>query len=87
MNNLLAEVHNSFQVFVSNFLLCKTYIALSQAPGKAGRAVALGQFDFVEHSPDFVRLERGVIKKIDKIFDGPLEVDVVFPEGVVGVDE
>src|ERR1700686_5858530 len=47
-------------------------------------AVAL---DVVEHLTHPFRRELVMIQKRDEASDGPLEVDVVFPERVVGVDE
>jgi hypothetical protein len=87
MDNLFAKVRNSFQVFRPGLSLCETYVTLAQAPGKAGRTIALGQFNFVEHNPDFLRRERRMIKKVNELFNGPLEVNVVLPEGVISVDQ
>src|SRR5205085_7551822 len=56
-----------------------------------GRAVAVnpgvGVFDLVEHGPDVDGRHGGVREKTGELLEGALEVDVVLPEGVVGVDD
>jgi hypothetical protein len=41
----------------------------------------------IEHFADLLGRELVVIEKRDEAANGPLEVDVVLPERVVGVDE
>ena len=59
--------------------------------GEAGEAVAVGEdgfaLDGVEGLADFGGGVLVVVEIADERGDGALEVDVVFPEGVVGVDE
>jgi hypothetical protein len=46
-----------------------------------------GVFDAVEMAADFFGCVDAVIEVRDKAGNGALEIDVVLPEGVVGVDE
>jgi hypothetical protein len=62
-----------------------------EGAAEAAQAVALGEdscvLDTVEVAADLFGGVDAVIEVGDEAGDGALEVDVVFPEGVVGVDE
>jgi epoxyqueuosine reductase len=64
---------------------------LLQVASEVGRAVAVNldvlKLDFVEHVADFPRGEMGVIQDLDELLEGLLEVDVVLPQRVVGIDQ
>ncbi len=59
--------------------------------GEAGEAIAVRKDGFALHSVEglahFGGRVRVVIQIADEGSDGALEVDIVFPEGVVGIDE
>ena len=59
--------------------------------GEAVQAIAVRHdafpLDIVEHFTDLLRREFVMVQKRDELGDGPLEVDIVLPERVVGVDE
>ena len=69
----------------------KALEAGDQRAAEAGEAVAVGEdgfaLDFVELLADLLGGVFVVVEVGDEGGDGALEVDVVFPEGVVGVDE
>jgi hypothetical protein len=43
--------------------------------------------DIIQHSTNLIRREFVVIQERDKARDGALEIDIVLPKRVVGVDE
>src|SRR5690349_23729549 len=47
----------------------------------------VGYFDLVEHRPYFVGRETGMAEILAKFIKRFFEVDVVFPKGIVGVDD
>ena len=65
--------------------------AADQGLAEALEAVAVGAdggvLDAVEALADLLRRELAVVEVGDESGDGPLEVDIVLPKGVVGVDE
>src|SRR5215472_17123250 len=62
-----------------------------QSVREAGEAVTVLDdafaFDIVEHCANLLGCELVVVQEFDEAGDGTLEVDVVLPERVVGVDE
>ena len=66
-------------------------VALRQVAPEIQRAVAvgllIGEFDFIQHGADLLGAKRRVAEELDELLEGPLEVDVVLPEGVVGVED
>ena len=58
---------------------------------EAFEAVAVGSYggvlDVVEVFADLLRGELAMVEEGDEAGDGAFEVDVVFPQGIVGVDE
>ena len=47
----------------------------------------VGLLDLVKDGPRLFPRQRRMGQEIEKILNGPLEVDVVLPEGVVGVED
>ena len=43
--------------------------------------------DFIQHRPHFYRRHAGVRQEIAKLVERTLEVDIVLPQRVVGVDD
>jgi hypothetical protein len=77
--------------FLGNRLNRKPFEADHQRNGEAVHPVAMLldvlPFNVVQHMPDFVGSVLVVVEKGNEIGDCPLEVDIVFPERVIGVDE
>jgi len=48
---------------------------------------AVGGFDLVQHGADLARPETGVAEERHEFLEGGLEVDVVLPKRIVGVDD
>ena len=48
---------------------------------------AIQPFDFIERDPHLFTAQCGVGQEIDEVLNRLFEVDVVFPEGVVTVDD
>jgi hypothetical protein len=73
------------------FRIRQTLEAGDEGLAKAGDSVAVGEdglaLDFVEFEADFVGRIFVVAEAGDEGGDGALEKDVVFPEGVVGVEK
>ena len=69
----------------------ETFEAGDEGAREAGQPVAVREdgfaFDCVEGLADFSGRILVMIEVADECGDGAFEVDVVFPEGVVGVDE
>src|SRR5215467_13108385 len=69
----------------------QTLEGIDQRIGKAVEAVSVLDdtfaLDVIEDFANLLRREFVVIKEFDEARDGALEVDVVLPEGVVGVDK
>lgn len=66
-------------------------ITLGHVAAEVGGSVAVsadvGQLDFIKDGADFGRSESGMIEEGAELLEGALEVDIVLPEGVVGVDQ
>src|SRR5258708_7293034 len=65
-------------------------IRLLQVAAEVDRSVPVNlrvrQLDFVEHFAHLRGCQRGVVQKVHEIVEGPLEIDVVLPQRVVGVE-
>ena len=74
-----------------DFSLGQSLIGFAQVASKGGGAIAMDAavepLDFVEGGTHLLPAERRVREKVDEVLDGLLEVDVVFPQGVVAVDD
>ena len=85
------EAADAVAFFFGDGLGAEALKAVDERTGEAGEAVAVGEDGFalagVEGLADFGGGVLVVIEIADEGGDGALEVDVVFPEGVVGVDE
>src|SRR5258708_2729838 len=66
-------------------------VALAQVAGEVQRAVAVDlvvdPLNLIQHVAHFARRELGVAQEIRELFKRALEVDVVFPQGIVGVED
>src|SRR3954452_15377178 len=89
--DLLGEPEDHPEIVLPDLALGEVPVALLEVAPEIGGAVAMelrvGGFHFVEDVANLVGPERGVIQVIDEVVEGALEVDVVFPERVVGVDD
>jgi hypothetical protein len=69
----------------------EAFECIDKSVGKAVEAVSVLHdafaLDIIEHLADLLRRELVVVKERNETGDRALEVDVVLPEGVVGVDE
>jgi hypothetical protein len=48
---------------------------------------ALGDLDFIQHQTDLFGSEMRMIQELAKAVEGALEINVVFPQRVVGIDD
>src|SRR5579883_869578 len=91
LQDLLGECRHRCQVLVANVALGQAPVALAQIAGKIERAVAVdarvGGLDLIQHVAHLGGSERRVIEELHELLEGTLEVDIVFPERVVGVDD
>jgi len=83
------QAANSLAVLFGNGIGAEALIARNQRTREAGEPVSVGQNGFPLHTVQglphlFWRVEP-VVQIADEGRDGPLEVDVVFPEGVIGI--
>ena len=87
----VGKAANALGFLFSHGLGAQALKAGDQRAGEAAETVAVGKdgfaLDGVEGLAHFSRCVGVVIEVADEGGDGPLEVDVVFPEGVVGIDE
>src|SRR5215217_3083911 len=87
----LAEGHHRTQVILGDLALSQVLVAEAQVAAESSRAVAMCSevrpFDLVEDGPRLFSGQRRMGQEIEEIFDGSLEVDVVLPEGVVGIKD
>jgi len=85
------EAHDRLQIVRRERALGEPLVAFAQIPAEVGRPVAVDPgvdpFDVVEHVTDLRRRQRRVREILDELIERALEVDVVFPERVVGVDD
>ena len=75
----------------ADLALGQMFEALRQVAREVGGPVAVdfdvGALDLVEHRPNLWRAHGRVIEIIDELVKRFLEVDVVFPERVIGIDQ
>ena len=87
----LAEGHHRAQVVLGDLALGQLLVTEAQVAAECSRAVAMdaeiGLLDLVEDGPRLFPRQRRMGQEIEEILDGPLEVNVVLPEGVVGVED
>jgi len=85
------KAENALGLFFRDRRGAETLKTRNQGPGKAGQAVAMGQNGFALHGVEglahFGRRVLVVVQVADERGDGALEVDVVFPQRIVGVNE
>src|SRR5580704_14732369 len=65
-------------------------VSLLEIPAEISSPIAVNlrihQLNFVQHVADLSGSQGRVIQKIDEIIERLLEVDIVFPERVVGIE-
>src|ERR1022692_2639946 len=83
--------HHGVQVRRADGALRQVLVALLQVAGKVQGAVAVyaivGLFDLIQYATHLWRRESGMVQESDKLLERALEVDIVLPERVVGVDQ
>ena len=79
------------EVLLADIAFGQSLIALAQVAGKGCGSISVHpdveQLDLIERGPHLFAAERRVRKKVCKRLDRLFEVDVVFPEGIVPVDD
>src|SRR5579859_4135838 len=87
----VGEAADALALFIGDRLGAETLKTIDEGTGEAGETVAVSENGFalagVEGVADFGGRVFVMIEIADKGCDRTLEVDVVFPERVVGVDE
>ena len=87
----LRKGHYRRQVAIMHVALAEALVAFAQIASVVFRAVSVnpgvGDLDLIEHSADLSRLQRGMVEELGELVECPLEVNVVFPKGIVGVDD
>ena len=87
----LSEAFDAPMLFVGEWDVSQLLEAGHQGPAKAVQPIAVGEnrgvLDAVEMTANLLCGMDAVIKVGDEAGDCALEVDIVFPEGVVGVDQ
>ena len=85
------ESEDLFVKFGSDWHRTQAFECIDKSVGKAVEAVSVLDdafaLDIIEHLADLLRRELVMVEEGNETSDRALEVDVVFPEGVVGVDE
>jgi hypothetical protein len=85
------EAHHRLQVVRRKGALGKLRIALAKIPAEVRRAIAVDlrvdALDVVQHIPHLLRRHRRMREEAGELIERALEVDVVFPERVVSVDD
>src|SRR5215510_8901284 len=91
IKNAFSKRHHLGQVIAINLAFRKTLITLRQVAREVSCAVAMnldvGGLDFIQHHTDLRGAHRRVTEKIHELVESVFEVNVVFPKGIVGVDE
>src|SRR5260370_38175436 len=87
----LGERHYRHEVAIAHFTLAEALIAFAQIAAEVLRPVAVNlrirKFYLVERRANFIRLHGRVRQEIGELFESAFEIDVVFPECIVGVDD
>jgi hypothetical protein len=85
------ETANAFDLVFGDRLGAEALEAVDEGLGEAVEAVTVGEdgfaFNLIKSLTDLSRSVFAMIEKTDEGGNGALEVDVVFPEGVVGIDQ
>jgi hypothetical protein len=91
VGNGLGEALDTATLFVGEGDVCELLEAGNQRAAEAAEAIAVradcSVFDAVEVAANLLWGVDAMVEIGDETGDGTLEVDVVLPEGVVGVDE
>src|SRR5580704_3181728 len=89
--NAMGKAHHLRMQLWSDRPWAQTLERCHQSMGEAVQAVPVGNdafaLDIIQHSTNLIRREFVVIQERDKARDGALEIDIVLPKRVVGVDE
>src|SRR5713226_1388023 len=87
----LREGHHPIQVAIANLVLAQAPIAFAEIAAEILRTVSvdlrIDDLDLIERLADLLRRHGGVRQEFGELIERLLEVDVVFPKGVVGVDD
>jgi hypothetical protein len=87
----LGKAFNPTVLFVCHGDVAELFEAGDQRPAEAVKAVTVGAdsvvFNSVEVAPDLFRGMNAMIKVGDEAGDGTLEVDIVLPKSVVGINQ
>src|SRR5450759_4323012 len=88
--NALGEAHHRPQIFRAYFPFHQVLVTLPQIAAEIQRAVpvdlGVGPFHLVQNVADLLRRHRRMIQERHKLLERALEVDIVLPERVVGID-
>jgi len=91
MQDLFGEAHDPRNIVGGHVALYQLVIALREVAREVGRSVAVrlgvDGFDLVQDGAYFARIEPGVGQEVAEIVKRALEIDVVFPQRIVGVDD
>src|SRR5439155_11356886 len=85
------ERHHPIQVAIANLALAQAPVAFAEIAAEILRAVPvdlrIDDLDLVERLADLLRRHGRVRQEFGELFERALEVNVVFPKGVVGIDD
>src|ERR1043165_659856 len=85
------ESHDGLEIARADLALGQVFVALAQVAAETQRAIAMnlvvGAFDLVQHVAHFARGKFRMGQELDELVEGALEVDVIFPERVVGIKD
>jgi hypothetical protein len=89
--DLVRHRGDALQVVLFHGAFGQPQIALAQIAPEVDRAVAVNpgviDLDFIQNPANLVRSERGMVQVIAELVERLFEIDVVFPERVVGVED
>src|ERR1039458_4795515 len=85
------EAHHRPHISLADFPLHRVRVALRQIPAEIQRAVPMdlgvGPLHLIQDVADLLRRHRRMIEERHKLLERALEVDVVLPQRVVGIDD
>ena len=91
IGDLVSKAANPLMQFGSDRLDRKLLKSLDQRMREAVQAIAVLDDGFplhvVQHQPNRLGRVFAMVEERNKLGDRPLEIDVIFPERVIGIDE
>ncbi len=79
------------QIAWADFAFSEPVLSLLEIAPEIERAIAvkprIHHLDLIQDFADLWRGTRRVRQEIDESLEGALKVDVIFPEGIVGIDQ